>query len=229
MSTPESTPIPGSFKKCGRCQSIKPATEFFKRKTSKDGREGTCKICRTLAQGRTPRALSKRLPKYRPDIDAYEIPLTRNYITLIDAIDLDLAEFRWIAKVDKKTGIVYAYRDVQTNKPLSLHRVILARILGREPERKEYTDHIDGNGLNNRRSNLRVATPGQNQANQKLSKRNSHGYRGIYFDKRRKRWYAYINVNHKRHHLGAFDTREEAIEARKQATIKYHGPFGRLD
>lgn len=74
-------------------------------------------------------------------------------------------------------------------------------------------DHFDGNGLNNRWRNLRVATQKQNLENRKQSKANSSGFRGVSFHKDRQKWQAYVNHNGKRTYLGLFDTAESAAES----------------
>ena len=101
-------------------------------------------------------------------------------------------------------------------------------------------DHINGDKTDNRRSNLRVATNGQNRANSKLNDNNKSGLKGVHLKKRpasknreRKqrsdtmgdRWVAQINVNGKKYHLGNFDTKEEAHEVYSEAARKHFGEF----
>ena len=95
-----------------------------------------------------------------------------------------------------------------------LHRYIMNAQLG------EIIDHIDGNKLNNQRSNLRICTQSQNCAN-----RTAKGYS---FNKRDKRWFSRIEVNHKKIYLGTFNTEAEAKEAYNQAKIKYFGEFAKI-
>ncbi len=73
-----------------------------------------------------------------------------------------------------------------------MHRVILGTPPGL------FTDHVNGNQLDNRRENLRVCTPSQNQANKKLSKNNTSGHKGVEHVKKINRWRATIVVNGKR-------------------------------
>ena len=84
-------------------------------------------------------------------------------------------------------------------------------------------DHINGIRNDNRIINLREATHSQNQANKKY--RNNSGYKGV--SKNKNKWQANIKVGKKTLYLGYFDTKEEAHEAYKQASIKHHGEFAK--
>ena len=86
-------------------------------------------------------------------------------------------------------------------------------------------DHIDGNPLNNRFSNLRASTKAQNCANMRLRDANTSGVKGV--GPYKGRWRARIMVNFKDHHLGYFDTLEEAAKARFDAAVRLHGAFAK--
>lgn len=88
-----------------------------------------------------------------------------------------------------------------------------------------HTDHIDGNGLNNQRSNLRVCTTSENGMNQSKHSNNTSGFKGVSWIKSAKKWRASISVNGKIIHLGSFLTPELASEAYVAACIQYHGEF----
>lgn len=148
------------------------------------------------------------------------IPLTQGYYATIDACDVHLVEgYCWTPIVRKHT--VYAYRKNQ-GRTTMLHRVIMG-----EPEGMT-VDHWDGDGLNNRRSNLRVATKAQNNRNQRLTDRNTSGYKGVSWHKGDKRWRACIHVNNRYVHLGHFLTIEEAHLAYVTASANLHQEFGRI-
>lgn len=157
---------------------------------------------------------------------AVEIPLTQNQVALVDFCDADCLDARWYAHAHRQT--FYALRSFPTNKVTRMHRLIMARKLGRELLLTEFVDHIDGNGLNNRRSNLRLVTNAQNQQNSRMRIDNASGYKGVSLDVRRGRWRACIRIDRKNLHLGMFDTPELAHEAYCEAAIKYHGEFARL-
>ena len=97
------------------------------------------------------------------------------------------------------------------------HRVIWA-MLKREDPLELQIDHINGNSLDNRITNLRKATNKQNACNQK-------GAKGYCFDKHKKKWKAVIALNGKRKFLGNFDTEHQAREAYLRAKEKLHGEF----
>ena len=96
-------------------------------------------------------------------------------------------------------------------------------IQGRENKRKKkiLTDHIDRNPLNNRKSNLRDVSPGDNCRNTNLQRNNTSGYKGVSWYKNSNKWLSYIDIQSKRICLGYFSVKEKAIEARKQAENFY--------
>lgn len=100
------------------------------------------------------------------------------------------------------------YRVIKINGKLYYaHRLAWMYIYGRWP--KELIDHIDGNGLNNKMSNLRELTNAQNiQATLKLPKHNTSGFRGVIYHKGK--WRAGISINNRRVEIGYFDSPEEA-------------------
>lgn len=91
---------------------------------------------------------------------------------------------------------------------------------------KECVDHINGDGLDNRRTNLRCCTNQQNQFNQK-PRRGKGAAKGTFFVKEMNRWRAYIYKDYKKINLGYFDTEEDAGKAYDAASVKLHGEFGR--
>lgn len=92
-------------------------------------------------------------------------------------------------------------------------------------------DHVDGDALNNRRGNLRVATVGQNNANAKLRSDNTSGFKGVSRVKHLKRlpWEAYIQVDGKFMRLGRYETPEEAAEAYDKAAVAHFGSYARTN
>ena len=90
-------------------------------------------------------------------------------------------------------------------------------------------DHKDYDGLNNRIENLREATTSQNMANAPKKKNNSTGFKGVHFNKKKKKYYGRIMVNRENKHLGWFCDPIEAAKAYNTAAIKYFGEFARLN
>jgi hypothetical protein len=109
-----------------------------------------------------------------------------------------------------------------------LSRIIYFMYYGEDPA--ELTiDHIDGNPLNNKISNLRLATRGQNSFNKKLQINNKSGVSGVYFRNDVNKWTAVIQVRGKKTTLGCYQTKKEAIQARREAEPKHFGEFRRSD
>lgn len=156
------------------------------------------------------------------------------WIIQIDPQDADLVHaHNWYVAKDGHTFYVIRAAQSETTKGRQttqrLHRVILGRMLGREPLKDEFCDHIDGDGLNNRRSNLRIATNGENQRNRRVNENNTSGYKGATFHKRDNKWRARIEVDGKQIHLGLFATREEAYAVYCEAATRLYGEFARFE
>lgn len=90
-------------------------------------------------------------------------------------------------------------------------------------------DHANGNGLDNRRSNLREATHAQNSANSRLSRRSTSGLKGVTWYKRTSRWRAHITVGQQQRHLGYFDEAIEAAKAYDTAALEAFGEFAHIN
>ena len=104
-------------------------------------------------------------------------------------------------------------------KQYSAHRLAWLYMTGKYPE--DQVDHEDGNGENNRFSNLCEATNASNAKNRRLRSDNPTGVAGVRFDKQRKRFVAFIKAEGKNKFIGRYKTLEEAAKARKEAQIKY--------
>lgn len=173
-------------------------------------------------------------PDSTPSDDTITIPLTRGYETIVDAVDADLAELKWYVQICMPNGEPqYAIRKRPTKNGkrgiVIMHRVVLERALGRQLTEDEYVDHKNGNGLDNRRTNLRVASPAQNKRNQRLYKNNLSGLKGVRKPTKGKKWAARIRHNGKLHNLGYFNTPEDAHEAYCEAAKRLHGEFARFE
>lgn len=163
-----------------------------------------------------------------PSQETIAIPLGKNCIAFIDAVDSDLANLKWY--VGFRGGRPYAERHNKYKaSPQRLHRVITARVVDRMLSSHEIVDHIDGNSLNNTRSNLRICTRAQNCLNSKRPKHNTSGYKGVAWSKKNNKWQATIKFNGKLHWLGLFDTPEEAHKAYCKAATELHGEFARFE
>jgi len=158
------------------------------------------------------------------------IPLTQGLFTVVDEIDGDFATIKLHAHFNLTSG-PYAAKHGHTDKghrALVIHRIIMARILGRPLQRSEAVDHVNGNPLDNRRINLRLASKSQNAANAKLRSDNSSGYKGVCWSIPGNRWRAYARANGKQIHLGYYDTAEDAHQAYCKFAEEHYGEFARL-
>ena len=145
------------------------------------------------------------------------IQLTRGKVAIIDDEDWPLLSgYRWGWS---KHGYTW-YAQTRINKRVvSMHRVLCGLTVGDGKE----VDHVDGDGLNNRRLNLRVCTHAGNQRNAQKRIDNSTGYKGVY--RQANRFVAGIKVDGKQMYLGRFDTAEQAHLAYVNAAKLLHGEF----
>jgi HNH endonuclease len=148
------------------------------------------------------------------------LELTQGYRTEIDFCDWwKVQGYRWFAHVRKNT--VYAVASPKKGVTVYMHRQI------KQPPEGKWTDHADGNGLNNRWDNLRIATPSQNNANA-YRPANASGYIGVNATPAG-RWQARARRDGVRYHIGVFDTAEEAARAYDEWTAMEYGRFAVLN
>ena len=156
------------------------------------------------------------------------IKLTRGYFTIVDDEDFDwLNQWKWSAR--KIGNTVYAARSVK--KPKSRNSVVVAmhrEILGLK-DRLEYCDHIDHNGLNNQRSNLRKCTPSQNIINIEKRAGTTSKFRGVCYYPNRDKFMAYISKDSRRHYLGWFHSEQDAAAAYNAKARELHGEFATMN
>lgn len=164
-----------------------------------------------------------------------EIPLSPNgknagkYTAIVDDCDDWALNYIWGALINH--NMVYASRYIHlgngkgTSK--SLHREVMEQALGRKLATREEIDHINGNALDNRRENLRIATRSQNAMNTRMYANNKTGFRGV--RRTKNKYEASITSDGKRYPLGFFDTAEEAHEAYKAKAKELHGEFATND
>lgn len=117
--------------------------------------------------------------------------------------------------VSRDRGKFYFHKRISKDKKITLHRFIMGFPIN------GYVDHINHDTLDNRKSNLRICSNSDNLRNGLLRSNNTSGYKGISWDKSRKKWTAYIRVNYKQIFLGRYENLEEAIYNRKLAERKY--------
>lgn len=153
------------------------------------------------------------------------IPLTQGQYAIVDADDYyELIKYKWQACRSGNT--YYARRMIYRNGKrivIHMHRIVLSAPGGM------LVDHINGNGLDNRKVNLRLATPEQNSRNRCAMRGRSSKYKGVRYDRSRKIYRVWIRLNGKEVCLGRFKDEVEAAKAYDRAARKYHGEFARLN
>lgn len=155
-----------------------------------------------------------------------QIPLTQGKFALVDDEDFEeLNKHKWYAQKDGNT--FYANRKVGIGQGKEkvdiMHRIILG-----VTDSKIKVDHIDHNGLNNQRQNLRIATSAQNAMNKKSSKNTSSKYKGVTY-RRLNKWEASIYLFKKYKYIGIFSTEIEAAKAYDEMAKLHFGEFACLN
>lgn len=150
------------------------------------------------------------------------IPLTQGRSAIVD-----FADYGWLLHWKWSMSGRYAVRNFRLpdgrQSSISMHRALL------NPPADMEVDHINGNPIDNRRENLRLATPSQNQWNKGPRKDSKRGYKGTRFCKKTRRWHACIAANRITVHLGYFDSEDDAAHAYDIAATALHGSFARLN
>lgn len=161
---------------------------------------------------------TKRVPLY----GYHPVTRKRGYIrayALVDAEDYELVMgYRW--HLDNNG---YARANTPRDENGKRGFVLMHRLIMKNP--KSDVDHKNWNRLDNRRSNLRLATRSQNIANSKLSSNNTSGYRGVVGDRATSKWCAQIKSNGKKRVLGCFSSKEDAARAYDAAALEVFGEF----
>jgi hypothetical protein len=155
------------------------------------------------------------------------ILLNHGKVTRVSQIDYAfLSQWGWHAESTR--GCHYALRRdtiAEGHKFHRMHRIIAARM---GLDLSHFIDHIDGDGLNNTRLNLRASTNAQNLQNRGKQRNNTSGIKGVCRDKTNSKWLAQIWCGGTKHYLGRFDTKEEAAEAYRKAAKKLHKEFAKI-
>lgn len=144
------------------------------------------------------------------------------YVALVDDDDYAyINSFKWCIMKAGKT--IYAKRSIRINgkkKGFLMHWAIMS---------KKGIDHIDHNGLNNQKSNLRICTQSENNMNRSKQENTSSPYKGVSFHKSHKKWRANIKINGKQIHIGYFNTEKDAAKAYDLKAIELFCEFANLN
>ena len=128
-------------------------------------------------------------------------------------------DFKWHERkvIDK----YYAVRNITYKRYDYGHEQMHRQILN--PPDNMWVDHINGNGLDNRKTNLRLCLPSQNQWNKRIQKNNTSGFKGVFRD--RKKWRASLTYKNKQLYFGSFSDIVKAAQSYDEAAKKYYGEF----
>lgn len=159
-----------------------------------------------------------------------ELTLTNGQVILIDAADYEwISQHKWSPCGINQRYICRSKRAHETGgkwvpgAAVYLHREIM------KPQGREMVDHINQNGWDNRRSNLRIATKSQNMANKPKIRSNTSGYKGVSMVKKTGKWRARTNCNGREYTIGYFDNPEDAARAYDRKVIELFGDFAYLN
>lgn len=155
------------------------------------------------------------------------IALSQGAYAIVDDCDYAfLSQWKWT--LWKTAGRTYAYRQTSRTtgrKTVYMHAVVAA-CKGLPTQR---VDHVDNDGLNNRRRNLRQATQSQNGMNRGRPRHNTTGYKGVSPTTNSDRFRARITINRRERQIGVFDTALEAAHAYDEEALSLYGSFARLN
>lgn len=154
------------------------------------------------------------------------ITLTRGYEAIVDDDDYDeLIEKNWCISSNRKNGKRYA---VCTTHPRGERSEYMHRVIMKAPKGK-HIDHINSDGLDNRKCNLRFCNNSQNHMNVGLRSDNTSGYKGVSYSKGIKKWSSKIWKDGKSIFLGYFDDKDDAARAYNRAAESLFGDFASLN
>jgi hypothetical protein len=157
-----------------------------------------------------------------------QIKLTKNQVTFVDDEDYNfLMQWKWHAKPNMNNGY-YAIRGFKNEKN-TMSKIHMHRVIMNLTDPNLVVDHIDGNPLNNQKSNLRICTKDQNRHNRKASKSKKSKYLGVFWNKECNKWYSQIKDGKKIIYLGIHNTEEEAAMAYDEASKKKYGEYAYLN
>lgn len=152
------------------------------------------------------------------------IPLTQGKIAIVDDEDyVIINQHKWFAVRSRK--IYYARTWIKTDSGkilMPIHRFIM------NPDKHVLIDHINGDGLDNRRCNLRICNYITNQRNRRITIGSSR-FKGVCWHKLNNKWRARIRINCHLKDLGCFDSELAAAKSYDQAAILYFGNFARIN
>jgi hypothetical protein len=154
-----------------------------------------------------------------------KIRLSNGHSALVDDKDYkSLSAYSWY----EMHGYAVRIENYRDDKKMRGRIIRMHRLITKAPKDK-YVDHINGNRLDNQRSNLRLVSPSENQYNRKIGKNNTSGYKGVHWSKSMSAWEANIRCQNKWTYLGKFENIQEAALAYNEAAKRMFGKFAVLN
>jgi hypothetical protein len=177
-------------------------------------------VCRNFRARREPAVWTE--PPEPPNDAIRYIPLTRGHYAIVDAADFDwLSRRKWY--VTSRGSKAYAIR-VERGKTILMHREIM------KPPKGAVVDHINSNGLDNRRKNMRNCTQRQNSHNRRPQRNSTSQFAGVYQRRTQgDKWYACVGSGRDKTCFGPFDSEVEAARARDVKARERYGEFAYLN
>ncbi len=158
-----------------------------------------------------------------------KIKLTQNKYALVDSEDFDILNiYNWYVTKTKISKSFYAKR-METIGGKRITITMANQIMGSVPKGKKEVDHIDGNGLNNQRKNLRWASRSENMRNIGKKKNNTSDYKCVYPVTKSNSWQVYVTHLGKKIYLGVFKTKELAAKRYNKFAKKFYKEFAKLN
>lgn len=146
-----------------------------------------------------------------------QVPLTKGMVALVDDEDFErVMQHSWCAN---KVGKIWYAQSRIKGKAVLMHRFILDVPCGKN------TDHVNHDGLDNRRSNIRACSQSQNCANSGMRANNKNGFKGVLANHKGRSWCARIRKDYKQYYFCGFKTREEAARKYDQVATEWFGEF----
>ena len=168
-----------------------------------------------------------KCPNLRLSCETRLIPLTKGQVAVVDASDYEwLMQWSWTPWRKNELSTYYAVRWLRRSNGAQASIRMHRQIMGLDGP---MVDHRDGDGLNNRRSNLRHCTSGQNNCNRGVSRNNVTGFKGVHWKKREQRYTVSISANGIINHLGYFDDPVIGAKAYDAEAIRLHGDFAKTN
>lgn len=165
------------------------------------------------------------------DVKIRLIPLTQKKFAIVDADDYEyLSQFKWFFHKGgiSKTGAFYGYAERKQRIGGKDTAIRMHRVINKTPDGL-YTDHVNGNTLDNRKINLRTATSTQNQMNRKSAEGSSSRFKGVHWNKTNKHWQARLKADGKERTIGTFKSEIDAAKAYNEVAEKEFGQYARLN